>query len=226
MLFAQYINYFIQSIKNRGCLFTLKLMYYELTCERQTGIKTLQIENLDGLTLFGSDVHHAHHYQAASYYILNELFSALKSENNSQGFIDFGCGKGRAMIVAAQHGFKEIYGVELARELCEAAKENIKKVKHDFPGAQFHVCFADAAQYYIPEHINVFYFFNPFSEIVMRTVLLKIQESINRKIRKVYILYINPRHAEVFTSNGYRIVWELKSRRYTEGLILTNQHAQ
>jgi len=200
-------------------------MYYEIKCERHLGIQTLQIKNLDGLTLFCSDVRSAHHYQAASYYILSELFNALKLEDNSQGFIDFGCGKGRAMIVAAQYGFKKIYGVELARELCEKAEENIKKVRHNFPEAQFHVCFADAAQYYIPEHMNVFYFFNPFSEIVMRNVLLKIQESVKRKIRRVYILYINPRHAEVFTSNGYRILWELKSRSYTEGLILTNQHS-
>lgn len=222
MRIYQYIYYFFNSVKNRGLLFTLKLMYCEWKFERKLGIQTIQIKNLDGLTLASGNGHNAHHYQGASYYFLNKLFSKINTDRENNGFIDFGCGKGRALILAAQYGFKNIYGVELAKELCGEADANIQRVKHAFPDAQFHICFADAAHFDIPDQINVFYFFNPFPAIVMRSVLINIEKSLDRKLRKVYVVYVNPVHAEVFIANGYSILYALKSKHYTEGLILSN----
>ncbi len=217
----QYLYYFFNSLINRGIVFTFKLMYYEWKTERQLGIKTLQIKNLDTLTLDGGDTQNSHHYQAASYYILNNLFNNLPPDITAGDFIDYGCGKGRVIIVAAQHGFKNIYGVELAKELCDEAEENILRVKLSFSDTKFHISFANAANFDIPDSVDVFYFFNPFTRPVMESVLVKMQESLARNPRKVYVIYVNPKHATVFTSNGYRIHYELKSRRYTEGLILT-----
>ena len=37
-------------------------------------------------------------------------------------FVDFGCGKGRVMLLAARHGFKRVIGVEFSPELCQAAR--------------------------------------------------------------------------------------------------------
>ncbi len=44
-------------------------------------------------------------------------------------FIDFGCGKGKALLLAAKLPFRRIVGVELSSELIEIAKTNLKTYK-------------------------------------------------------------------------------------------------
>ena len=49
------------------------------------------------------------------------------------GFVDFGCGKGRVLLLAAGFGFARITGVEFAKELCDIAKERGPLPKEDGP---------------------------------------------------------------------------------------------
>jgi predicted RNA methylase len=42
-------------------------------------------------------------------------------------FIDFGCGKGRAALLASEFGFREVVGVELNTKLAEIAQTNVTK---------------------------------------------------------------------------------------------------
>ena len=39
-------------------------------------------------------------------------------------FIDFGSGKGRCLLMAGILGFKNVIGIEFAKDLCEWAKRN------------------------------------------------------------------------------------------------------
>lgn len=41
-------------------------------------------------------------------------------------FIDYGCGKGRALFIAAEHSFKAAIGIEYASDLASIAKRNIE----------------------------------------------------------------------------------------------------
>jgi hypothetical protein len=219
MRLSQYIYYFFQSIKNRGFGFTLRLMWNEGKYERKLGIKTLSIKNLEGLTLVGEHAEDAHHYQGASYYILYELFSQLKTQH--KGFVDMGCGKGRAMIVAADAGFKSVHGIDLAKELCEEAEENILKVRHRYPQTVFSVHHANAVSWEIPKGINTIYFFNPFPENVMTKVISNIKKSLREYPRVLEVIYVNPKFLDLFTSSGFTITYELKSKRYVEGVIMS-----
>jgi SAM-dependent methyltransferase len=42
-------------------------------------------------------------------------------------FIDFGCGKGRAALLASELGFREVVGVELNTKLADIAQTNVTK---------------------------------------------------------------------------------------------------
>src|SRR5262249_29153352 len=42
-------------------------------------------------------------------------------------FIDIGSGKGRALIIASQHKFAELTGVDYSPRLCKIAKANLQK---------------------------------------------------------------------------------------------------
>ncbi len=89
----------------------------------------------------------------------------MQSENQNKNIIDYGCGKGRVLAVAAYHGFEKITGVEFAKELCEEARKNIIPVQQIFPEKIFNVIYANAADYIIENDTNVFFFFNPFNEV-------------------------------------------------------------
>jgi uncharacterized protein (UPF0248 family) len=61
----------------------------------------------------------------------------------------------------------------------------------------------DATAYPIPKEKAVFYFFNPFNEIVLAKVLRNIQESIREDQRQVYIVYCNPIHVNVLSKFAF-----------------------
>ena len=62
------------------------------------------------------------------------LFNLLHLDKR-RTFVDYGSGKGRALIVAALYGFTKIIGIEFAKELCEISETNIQTMRSKFPDA-------------------------------------------------------------------------------------------
>jgi hypothetical protein len=121
-------------------------------------------------------------------------------------FIDMGSGKGRVLLLAAHYPFHEIVGVEVQRELHEAAEGNIKRF--DIPGIQCRnlkaVCL-DAREYDFPETPLVLYLFNPFPDYVMKTVLDKLERSLEKSPRPVYIIYNTPYDRHLFAGRCFTV---------------------
>jgi 2-polyprenyl-3-methyl-5-hydroxy-6-metoxy-1,4-benzoquinol methylase len=44
-------------------------------------------------------------------------------------FIDIGCGKGRVLLMAAEHGFRKIIGIDFAADLCLTARGNVEQYR-------------------------------------------------------------------------------------------------
>jgi SAM-dependent methyltransferase len=108
-------------------------------------------------------------------------------------FIDFGCGKGRALLAAAQLGFKRVEGVEFSGELCAIARQNIAAfARRRRLATECRVVQQDAGAYEVPDDADYFYFFNPFGEQVMRGTLGNIVRSLDRRPREAMLIYCNP----------------------------------
>lgn len=223
MRIFQYIYYFFRSLYYRGFVNTFKLLSYEGKYEKQLGINTHSIVNLDKLTLAGEDSDQNHHYQGASYFILFSIFKKLPPETRNFPFIDYGCGKGRALFVAEQCGFLNLIGVDIAKELIDDANANkavyLKKNKQ----SNIDFLFEDATKYQIPHNTQVFYFFNPFGEDIMQQVINNIIESVKTNPRKIYCIYLNPKYKAVFEKNNFEVFYIEKNKRYLEGVIYTIQ---
>lgn len=113
------------------------------------------------------------------------------AEYNDTEFVDFGSGKGRVMLLAAEYPFKKIIGVEAARSLHETAQANLQS------GARFRRLCAeveclnvDALDYEFPDANLVLYFFNPFGEEILRPLLLKLRCSIAQNGRAAVIVMV------------------------------------
>jgi hypothetical protein len=113
-------------------------------------------------------------------------FSALRNFT----FIDLGCGKGRALLMASDYPFQKIVGVEFMPELCRAAQKNIAGYTSDCQQCRhMEVLCMDARDFEFPSRPLVVYLFNPFSEPTFAAVLEKLRKSVERAPRPVYIAY-------------------------------------
>ncbi len=221
MRIFQYIYYFFRSLYYRGFANTFKLLSYEGKYEKQLGINTHSIVNLNKLTLAGENSEQNHHYQGASYYILFSIFEKLPIETKKFPLIDYGCGKGRALFVAEQCGFTNLIGVDIAKELIDDANSNKAVYVRKNSQSKIDFLFEDATKYLIPDNAQVFYFFNPFGEEVLQKVIDNIKESVKQHPRKVYCIYLNPKYKAVFEENGFKVFYIEKNKRYLEGIIYT-----
>lgn len=203
-----YFRYFLNSLRQRGFAATFLIPFYEWKYERFFGIKTSGIKKSSSERFF--------HYQGATYYTLFQLKDLLKSYSATHAFFDIGCGKGRAMIVAAHFGFKNIYGIELDVELTAVANKNIKLSQAAFPEIEFHAETANALETKYPELPCVFFLFNPFDAQTLKEVLQHIGKS---GWRQHVFIYVNPQHKEVFTEAGFTIEKEIYTGRYCEAIV-------
>lgn len=216
-----YLRYFYFISSNWNVKLAAFTLYHEIKGEKKYQTNTLNIDRLHHLNIAGENLKHASIYQAVNYFILEKAFDFFKGDFKDKSFVDFGCGKGRVMIVAAHYGFKSITGIEFADQLCKEANRNTSLIKRDFPSATFNIHCMDAVNYKIRPEENVFFFFNPFDEVVMLQVVKNLLNSIKENPRKVHILYVNPLHKDLFLSAGFQEVFYFKKMTYIELSILS-----
>jgi len=127
--------------------------------KKKYNLNSIELDKLRTLSIKGNNLAHASIYQASHYYILEKGFAYLKSINQNNNITDFGCGKGRALVVAAYFGFQNITGVDFAKALCISAEQNIRQAKLRYTSTVFNVVCDDVVNYKISTEQNVFFFF-------------------------------------------------------------------
>ena len=112
--------------------------------------------------------------------------------------IDIGCGKGIAIMTMAKFPFSQITGCDLSPELIRTAEANLLRL--GIKGVTLYCC--DAAQFTQLEDYTHVFFFNPFSGEVFKTVMGNIVTSLNRRPRKLTIIYHNPTCHDVIVATS------------------------
>ena len=135
------------------------------------------------------------HYLATPWRVLNWVQRALPRDKSRWTFLDLGCGKGRALLSAADQNYKAIIGVEFANELATAATGALKAHPHAQNAIVHH---ADAATISLPDGPLVVFMFNPFGPPVIDAVADAIASSHAASPRPLLVAYLNPEHADVF----------------------------
>jgi SAM-dependent methyltransferase len=223
MKLIYYLRYFFFIGVNWNFGLAFFTICHEIKGERKYNLNSIGLDKLRTLSLKGDNLVHSSIYQACNYYILENGFNYLKSINENNNIVDFGCGKGRVLVVAAYFEFKNITGIDFAKALCILAEQNIQRTKLLYPSAKFNVVCDDVVNYKIKKEQNVFFFFNPFDEVVMLEVVKNILTSLKERSRKVYIMYVNPVHKEIFLSAGFEEEYYKRKLHYIELSILSNE---
>ncbi len=135
---------------------------------------------------------------------LRPALAALPIQHQEFSFIDFGCGKGRALFVAAEFPFRHVFGVEIVVELARAAQANVSL--NPLWKERISVANQDAAKFAFPDGPFVLYFYNPFSERVLRRVLANLERELRRSPRDTFLVFsdIYANEAALGPANGDR----------------------
>ncbi len=214
----KYLKYFFYLAYNWNVKIAWHIIQNERKGEKNYGIDTTGADELKSLEKNGIDISSATIYMPVSYDVLEQFFNEVKLEKFSH-FLDIGCGKGRAMCVAATYTVERISGVELSKDLCIAAKKNIGFSQLLFPYTDFNIYNNDAFYFEIEDDVDCIFMFNPFDEIVMSAVMENIETNLENNPRKMTIIYINPLQKHVLTEWGYNQVYHSKKLEYLEGSI-------
>lgn len=108
-------------------------------------------------------------------------------------FIDFGSGKGRALLLASELPFKRILGLEFSPQLHRIAQENIRRY-----GSSTQKCRdilslnVDFMNFQPPPEASILFFFNPCRTQVLAKVMVEIGRSLRTYPRSTYIAYVAP----------------------------------
>lgn len=126
--------------------------------------------------------------------LFQEAISLLRIDPSNFTFIDYGSGKGKALIMASRLPFRKIIGIEFSPVLHEAAVANLHTFQsHDRHCGEIRTVCGDAMEYCPPAGPLVCFFFNPFSPEVWVKVLEKLQSLWEAEPHPLYIVYANQR---------------------------------
>lgn len=139
------------------------------------------------------------------YWLADESHAAI--ENYS--FVDFGCGKGRAVLLASEFRFREVVGVELHASLANIAEANVaawKAAGHAVCPVQI-IC-QDATEVVFPEGPCLFYLFHPFGAPVLERLIERIETEFASRSGMLDLIYFNPEAGEsIEVHGGFERLW-------------------
>jgi hypothetical protein len=127
------------------------------------------------------------------------------------------------MVVAAHFGFKKIIGVDFAKELCEEAEYNMKKLEEQIPELNWKVVNKNVMNYEPGANDNVFFLFNPFDKETLQLFLRKNEMFFAHHPKPVYFIYASPVHLDVLLKNGYTPIFHINPGRNLEGVIVKKE---
>jgi len=171
--------------------------------DRRHGVETWQPVDLSTLDLAAED---RVEYTPSGWLDVRRALSK-QAIGPDDVFLDLGSGKGRVVLQAAQFPFRRVVGVELAPELTAVAAANIEAARARLRCGDVELVTADLAQYRLPDDVTFAYTYNAFTGAVFQRVLDELIASIERRPRKLRLLYRTPReHDRVVATGRFHLV--------------------
>lgn len=218
--FFRYIDYFFFHAIHWDPVLASFLLYYTLRGEKKYGIDTFHASELDRYTIEKGEKEKSSRYEAINYFILEKLLeNCRRMFPGEKNLLDAGCGKGRVLVAAAHYGFTKITGVDFAKELCEEAENNMKKIKIKFPGIDTRIICDDILNYEFRGDETVFFLFNPFNQEILEKFVENVELSVKKFPRTIHFLYASPKHLHVLEEKKFTIPYRVKKMKWLEGVI-------
>jgi hypothetical protein len=158
---------------------------------------------LETLTVRSDNRASGHDYRPSPYFVFKWALAAIADDPARLSFIDYGAGKGRVLLLAAQHPFAAVGGIEFAEELHDNATMNIAQFSRSRMKCRDVECVLhDIADVEPPDREAIHYFFNPFAPEMFAQTLKRIVASYHARPRRLYLILIDMDAAELLHRTG------------------------
>jgi SAM-dependent methyltransferase len=154
-------------------------------------------------------------YWATGYYGISpsaftNALTHLELDWTKFSFVDVGCGKGRAMLLALRFPFRRVWGVELSPALTAVANDNLRRFAADWrqPQVPAEAFAGDAADFALPDGPVVMFLYHPFAAPLMKRFIAHVREAARQEPREIYMLYANPELGKLLEKTpGVEMLW-------------------
>jgi hypothetical protein len=134
-------------------------------------------------------------YRVTWGWLIEKALARLDIDHRRYIFIDYGSGKGKAMLMASRYPFKAIIGLEYARRLHEIATDNCRTYRSmDQKCHSLQPILGDVLDYSPPSGPIVCFMCNPFDETTLRAVFKSWRMRYHSGEREIRVLYLNMRN--------------------------------
>ena len=125
-------------------------------------------------------------------------------------FIDLGCGKGRALMLASETAFGRVVGVELDAALVATARANLALWSRSAHACnQLEVLHQDALAMSLPDTPVALYLYNPFDEHLIGILAERLTALQATRSHPIDVMYCRPEHAAFIEAMpGVRTLWK------------------
>lgn len=132
-------------------------------------------------------------YQPIPYASFDAAMCHVSIRPGEDVFVDYGCGMGRAVVLAATYPFRRVIGVERSKELSGIARDNIRRARPKLRCTDVTVATEDARSYVVPNDATHIFLFNPFDEAIVTAVLANLRASLHTHPRQLAVIYALPK---------------------------------
>jgi SAM-dependent methyltransferase len=129
---------------------------------------------------------------------LDTVFRTL-SISPDDSLLDFGCGKGGALITLSRFPFAHVDGIEISPDLAQTARRNLERLRI----SESRIFCCDATEFTKLDAYTHLYMYHPFLEPVMKLVLQNLCASLQRTPRRLTIVYKNPVCEALVLESGF-----------------------
>lgn len=152
---------------------------------------------LSDLEIPSSNWIHGNNYAAIEPARFHAVLDALELKFKDLVFVDFGSGKGRALLLASELPFKKVVGIEFSPQLNAVALANLAKGRkfERRCGSVESLCM-DFLEFPLPTEACVLFFFDPCDESTLAKMLARISHSLHTHPRELYVIYVAPNLAK------------------------------
>ncbi len=180
-------------LKARGLIATLKMIVAAWLDEREDRARGILSQGyVDPSRMNLINGRYANYYQPVRSAPFRRLLNELKP-NLDMSFVDIGAGTGKAMILAAEHGFKSVRGVELVPELVQTAESNFKhwNTHTGKTPLHFELNCGDALAFPLRPSDRFIFMNDPFSDEVFAPFLKNLMTLYEQCDQSMWIVYKN-----------------------------------
>lgn len=193
------------TLRTKGPLRAVKVMWHaalDASWDFFHGTETLTRIAPQNLETDSENKSQATYYGATRARPLVQLFHQLGLSREG-GFVDFGSGKGRVILIAADYGFKKVVGIDFSEPLCQQARTNLEAYRRRRKlTSEVIIVHSDVVRYAIKADETTFFLYDPFSAEVLAKVLENLRASLIAHPRRIQVIYNSPRYHEVMERSG------------------------